>query len=241
MEEVQEKALDQILHEALRTYASSTYLNAWRYLNQWEQSSDTAKEGWRAVAEAALEFFEPEKIRGERMELEVEVEKLRDRLDEILLKDRGKTKEINLLTHCNRLLYDCMQAALAVYADRGKIFEDPNHVHRKLLIFGMTHGQYLDATKCLGELANRPEAGTEERAEIERLRAENLALTARNARLEKGLEHYADKDETWARIPTEDVMGGQLGSSGYLSIYQAGACGWAVAREALAGTKEEKS
>lgn len=67
--------------------------------------------------------------------------------------------------------------------------------------------------------------------------AQVASLTARNARLEKGLEHYADKDETWARIPTEDVMGGQLGSGGYLSIYQSGASGWAVAREALKGEK----
>lgn len=72
-------------------------------------------------------------------------------------------------------------------------------------------------------------------AEIERLLATVAALTEENARLKACAEHYADANENWGRIPTEDVMGGQIGSGGYVSIYQADADGWAVAREALAG------
>lgn len=68
-----------------------------------------------------------------------------------------------------------------------------------------------------------------------------LEMVREIERLREALEHYAEKDKTWARIPTEDVMGGQVGSSGYLSIYQAGAKGWRVAQEALAGTKEENN
>jgi hypothetical protein len=64
--------------------------------------------------------------------------------------------------------------------------------------------------------------------------AENARLLARCERYERALRHYADTNETWGRVPTEDVMGGELGSGGYVCIYQASAKGWTVAREALA-------